>query len=334
MASLCSLVIGLPGCHSQVSDDGTAQGGTTLGIGGQTLAGGPASTGGTSSLATGTLVIAGGSSTTTGGNQSIGGQRNTGVTTTGGSFDNGIGGGSTGSTLTGGASTMSAFMGGASNTGGTSTASGTSAGGASSGGRSSGTGDCVNVCALYGPVCCVTDLGCVKPGSSCIVDVLEGNVNTTYTYTDLEQKIAALPQNVRFSFADTDIAWAGAHPDLGAHFEFHMTGQWSALHDTDITEHMDGIPFRLSCNGQQLFVGVFYILWGQAALDTPVLHPDRDTDNSVILRLGAWEGAWASYTAVGQPGDSERIDRPELRSVLCQRGALRVLDPAAVPPSS
>jgi hypothetical protein len=132
-----------------------------------------------------------------------------------------------------------------------------------------------------------------------VVDVLEGNVSTTYTYTELEQKIATLPQNVRFSFTDTDIAWAAAHPDLGAHFEFHMTTQWSALHDTDITEHMDGIPFRLSCNGQSLFVGVFYLLWGQAALDTPVLHPDRDTNNSVILRLGAWEGAWASYAAVG-----------------------------------
>jgi len=111
--------------------------------------------------------------------------------------------------------------------------------------------------------------------------------------------------------------------------EFHMTTQWSLLHDADIIKFMDGVPFRLSCNGQSLFAGVFYIIYGQAALDTPVLHPDRDVDNAVILRLGAW----ASFAAGSHPGEKERIDRPELRSVLCQRGALRVLNPSDVPPS-
>jgi len=63
-----------------------------------------------------------------------------------------------------------------------------------------------------------------------------------------------------------------------------------------------------------------------------VLHPDRDADNAVVLRLGAWQGAWASFAAGGHPGEKERIDHPGLRSVLCQRGALRVLNPSDVPP--
>jgi len=235
----------------------------------------------------------------------------------------------TGGSFTGGTFTGIADTGGAS-VGGT-FAGATASGGASTGGSAS-TNACVNVCELYGPVCCVTDLGCVKPGASCVVEVLEGHVSITYEYADLEQKIAALPQNVRFSFTDADIAWAAAHPDLGAHFEFHMTAQWSSLHDTEIIEHMDNTPFRLSCNGQSLFVGVLYLLWGAAGLKTPVLHPGRDTDNSVILRLGAWQGAWSLYAAVGDAGFRERIDRPELRSVLCQRGALRLLDASAVPP--
>jgi hypothetical protein len=71
---------------------------------------------------------------------------------------------------------------------------------------------------------------------------------------------------------------------------------------------------------------VTYIIYGQAAINTPVLAVARDVDNLVVLRLGAWEGSWYTASLAGPPGARERIDRPELRAAFCQRGALRELD--------
>ena len=45
--------------------------------------------------------------------------------------------------------------------------------------------------------------------------------------------------------------------------------------------------------------------------------------------LGAWKQGWGLGWET--PGARKRIDRPELRAVFCQRGALRALNPNARP---
>jgi hypothetical protein len=244
-------------------------------------------------------------------------------------------GSSAGGTSTGGAtnaSTGGASAGGSSagGGGGASEAGGTSTGGA--GASAGGAGACLDVCSLYGAPCCVPALGCVTPGGSCVIDVLAGGVDTTYEYADLEQKVAAMSPDVLLSMTDADFDWAAADPSASARFQLHMTPDASALHGSTLILHYPTHPFRVSCGGQSLFLGVMYLWYGQAALDTPVMDAVRDADDSLSLYLGAWEGAWVGL-GTGPAGAKERIDRPELRAVFCQRGALKELGPGAMPPS-
>jgi hypothetical protein len=129
------------------------------------------------------------------------------------------------------------------------------------------------------------------------------------------------------SFTDADIEWAAAEPAPASRFEMHLTSQASSEYGA-LLESTDLHPFRFSCDGQELFVGVFYLIYGAAALNTPVLHVELDADDLVVLRLGAWQGAWL-IPAEGNPEARERIDRPELRAVFCQRGALQELEVAS-----
>ena len=78
-------------------------------------------------------------------------------------------------------------------------------------------------------------------------------------------------------------------------------------------------------DGQNLFVGLVYMLAGAAAIDTPVLHVSRDLDDSVILRLGAQQGAWALASSVTALAARQRLDQPPLRATLCLAGALPAL---------
>ncbi len=234
----------------------------------------------------------------------------------------GTGGSPTGGIGTGGivdSSTGGSFTGGIIESGGM--------GGNSMG----GTSGCIDVCALYGPACCIGSGACIQPGGSCVVDVLSAFFTPPYEYPDLEKKIASVPQDVLVSFTDTDIAWAAADPAPTARIEMHMSSQASSLYGTALDNVRDGHPFRVSCGGQSLFVGVTYIIDGQAAINTPVLAVARDANNLVVLRLGAWEGSWYTASLAGPSGARERIDRPELRTVFCQRGALWELNGGRVP---
>jgi hypothetical protein len=286
----------------------------TLCLAGITACGDDSSTGPGGSAGLGGTVASGGAITGgTGGGPSAGG--------TSGDQGGGTGGaapsGGTGGDLTGGN--------GGTQSGGTGGATGGSSTGGSAGG---GTGGCIDVCGLYGPPCCVWSEACIEPGNSCVVDVLSTRVDTIYDYADLEQEIASIPQDVLVSFTDADIVWAAAEPPPASRIEMHMTPQASSLHGT-VLEDAWLHPFRFSCDGQDLFVGVIYEMIGAAAIQTPVLHVARDAENSVVLSLGAFQGAWIVSTAMGPPGARERIDRPELRAAFCQRGALQELDVAS-----
>ncbi len=73
-------------------------------------------------------------------------------------------------------------------------------------------------------------------------------------------------------------------------------------------------------------MGLLYLKEGAAAINAPVLHPSQAADGSLILQLGAWQGAWSFVTA-GTVEARERIDRPELREALCVKGPLSTLTP-------
>jgi hypothetical protein len=194
----------------------------------------------------------------------------------------------------------------------------------------SSTSGCVDVCELYGPPCCVWSEACIEAEESCVFEVLSARVDVIYEYQDLEQAVISIPQDVLVSFTDTDIEWAAAEPPAASRIEMHLTPQASSLHGA-VLENASLHPFRISCGGESLFVGVIYEMIGAAGIRTPVLHVARDSVDNVVLYLGAWQGAWVASMSMEYTAARDRIDRSELRAVFCQRGALRELDPNALP---
>jgi hypothetical protein len=195
-------------------------------------------------------------------------------------------------------------------------------GGTSAGGEG-GAGNCVDVCALHGAACCIAGVECVSTETSCTFEVLSAIVITFGDYAAFEQTVAALPQDLLLSFTDADIQSAASDPAPTARFEFRMTGELALLHGEDL-ERAYNHPFRVSCNGRPLFVGVFYRLEGAAFLNLPVFHVELEGD-ALVLRLGATMGAWPGLGGTVDVEARERIDRAELRSALCLRGRVSEL---------
>jgi hypothetical protein len=246
-----------------------------------------------------------------------------GAVTTGGSSaagSNGTGGSTMGGD--GGAGGSSGSGGTAGDpAGGTATGGEAGATGGSSAGGEGGGGNCVDVCALHGAACCIPNVDCVSTETSCTVEVLAQKISTFS-----EQQVAALPQDLLLSFTDADIVWAATEPAPAARIELHMTPELAALHG-EALEGADHSPFRVSCNGQLLFVGVVYMLQGAALFHLPVLHVALDEGEPLILRLGARQPAWLGLGGPVTLESRERLDRPELRAALCLRGPLRELEP-------
>ncbi len=227
-----------------------------------------------------------------------------------------------------GASGASGGSGGAvGGSGGTPGGSSGASGAVGGSGGAGGVGGCIDVCGLYGPACCFSSAACIEFGQRCVVDVLSASVATIYEYPELQHELSSIPQDVLVSFTDADIAWAAAEPSPASRIEMHMTPEASSAHGAAL-EGAGLHPFRVSCDGQELFVGVIYEMIGAAAIKTPVLHVARDAENSVVLSLGAVQGAWL-MGGLASPESKERIDRPELRAAFCQRGVLRELDAAS-----
>ena len=325
---------GVTGTGGVQASGGAAGMGGAVGSGGNTLVGGttgaalggtggPAGAGGVTTTGAGGAktggsggAVTGSGGARTGGRIGSGGSGTGGVVGSGGAGVGGTGAGGRGGTVSGGA--------GGSAAGGTFT----------DGGSSDGASGCIDVCALYGEACCVWSDPCLVPTSGCTFDVLAASVDTTYEYADLETKVAALPQDISTSLTDQDIAWAAADPRPAGRIELHLTDAAASRCGTILDGAIGGRVFRVSCGGQSLFVGVFYLVYGAAALNTPVLHEARE-NGVLILRLGAYQSAWMGVS-LALPGTSplrERIDRSELRAALCRRGVLHVLDPNARPTS-
>jgi hypothetical protein len=166
----------------------------------------------------------------------------------------------------------------------------------------------------------------VPSAPRCRIDLLEGAPGVIYEYEALKRHTDVLG-GVLESFDDTQIDWAAADPPNTSRFELRFNAQGSERMRAYLSSY--GKPFRLSCDGAELFVGVIYSLEGAAALRTPVLHiqydPNRDEEGVVVL-LGAWQGAWA-LPSDGNATLRERIDRSEFRAALCARGILNELEP-------
>jgi hypothetical protein len=186
---------------------------------------------------------------------------------------------------------------------------------------------CQDLCTAEAPACCTTELRCVSTEPHCRLDVLSHRVTIASDYADLQQKIAALPGDLLLSVADTDVKSAAAEPPAAARFEFDLTPEASVANGPSLVNATAvGYPFRVSCNDEELFVGELYFEDGQAALNVPVLYAKyADDGTTVVIELGAWEGAWTgaeAYEYDGTEAERERIDRPELRAAFCARGIL------------
>jgi hypothetical protein len=158
----------------------------------------------------------------------------------------------------------------------------------------------------------------------CRIELLGGSVGVVYEYADLKQKTDP-SSDVIVSFDDPEIDWVAAEATSASRFALHLNSEASARAAVFSGAH--GKPFRVSCDYQELFVGVLYPLEGAAALRTPVLHiADEPGDSDgIVLLLGAWQGAWAVPTS-GDVALRERIDRSELRASFCARGILSELE--------
>jgi hypothetical protein len=194
---------------------------------------------------------------------------------------------------------------------------------AAEGGSTAGAGgesSCLDVCALHGPSCCVP--ACVTAEARCVIDIFDVRLSSgLYEYAELEQVVASLPQSFAVSLSTADIEWSAAEPPAAARIEMRLSPAASALYGAAL-EEATMRPFRISCEGQQLFVGQVYMFNGAAALQTPVLHVSREVDDAVILRLGAEQGAWLFPAPLAA---RERLDHPQLRATLCLAGALSPL---------
>jgi hypothetical protein len=193
---------------------------------------------------------------------------------------------------------------------------GTSSAGDSAGGTAGG---CQDLCSDSAPACCAKELRCVESVPSCRIDVLVGDVGVVYEYADLQAEIGKLSGAVEFRIPLAVVERAAADPSPAARFELTLDAEASA--ELAALADVLGQPFRLSCDEQELLVGVVYLRGGAAAIQTPVLHAEQAEDGTLVLRLGAWQGAW-SISGGGAPELRERLDRTELRAELCERGIL------------
>lgn len=111
--------------------------------------------------------------------------------------------------------------------------------------------------------------------------------------------------------------------------------------DFDRTHHTSEVGVRAQTTSFRFLLGGQWPLGhvagcyarAGAGLDATRVAPTHVRESAVRLRDGLTTGAWVSFD-LDDPELEERIDRPELRAVFCQRGALRELSPTSPPPDS
>jgi len=192
------------------------------------------------------------------------------------------------------------------------------------GGMSGAGGSCQDLCTAQAPACCTTELRCVETVPSCRIDVLDGHVGTAYEYDALVQDIAALSGDVLLTIPDTDIVAAAVDPPKAARMTLQLSKAASIANIATLVGYFNQ-PFRVSCNDVELFVGVFYMKEGAAAIGAPVIHVAPTPSDDVVLEVGAAQGVWTFGDSGITDEQRDRIDRPELRETFCARGILGVL---------
>ncbi len=169
--------------------------------------------------------------------------------------------------------------------------------------RSSGGagGSCHDWCTAEAPACCSSELRCVGSVPGCRLDVLAEQVSQPQSYADLQEKIVALSGAV-----------AGQHAADRSRARRRRAAADGAVRDVAERRSLDRVcraeklefhPFRVSCDDQELFVGVGYPIHGAAAIEAPVLHVEQE-DGAVTLRIGAWQGVGSSAWVAAEWSDS------------------------------
>lgn len=196
--------------------------------------------------------------------------------------------------------------------------------GSHAGASAGGAGGCQDWCSAETPACCRDDLSCVESAPSCRIEVLGQSVDVIYEYAELQAEIDALSGGIAATIALSEVEHAAVDPAPAARFELTLNADASA--ELAALVGMNLQPFRVACDGQELFVGVMYMREGAAAIRTPVLHAEAVESGALVLRLGAWQGAWLFSDSDGDEASRERIDRAELRAEFCARGILTELE--------
>lgn len=192
-------------------------------------------------------------------------------------------------------------------------------------GGGAGAAECLDVCAREGEACCFAGGECVSPSGQCTIEVLAGLIDTSNDYDVIAQRVAALSPERLLSLGDADVASARIEAPFAARLELVLSAE-ASVRAADL-EQAERHPFRVSCGGRELFIGVVYAPYGAAAIGAPVMHVSRNPDERLVLRVGAWQGAWAGPPSTTPETEQlrQRFDRPELRAALCRDGSLTAL---------
>ena len=193
---------------------------------------------------------------------------------------------------------------------------------AGAGGEAGSAPECLDVCEREGEACCFAGAECVSPFGSCIIEVLAGTIDVTKDYDVIAERVAELPPDLLLSLSDADVVSARIEAQYASRLEIVLSAE--ASDRATPLEQAALHPFRVSCAGQELFVGLIYEEIGAAAIAAPVIHVSRNAGGRAVLRFGAWQSAWPGLSAPS-PGDAplrQRLDRPELRAALCRDGVL------------
>ncbi|HEX5098760.1 MAG TPA: hypothetical protein VFV94_04640, partial [Polyangiaceae bacterium] len=206
-----------------------------------------------------------GASSGAAGAAALGGGAGTGGTGTGGD----LAAGTSGASLSGSAG-VAMTTGGASGSGAGTAGGGGALGGAGSGASGAasaagadpgGAGPCIDLCKPDAPVCCTEALRCMPGVPVCRLEVLADPVDPQSEYADLVEKVAALSDDIALSIGDAEIEKAAVDPEPAARLALDLTARASATHGPAL-ENLLNHPFRIACDGEELYVGVIYIREG------------------------------------------------------------------------
>jgi hypothetical protein len=146
------------------------------------------------------------------------------------------------------------------------------------------------------------------------IHLFAGHISMAYDYASLEAATAGLKTaDAALALSELDVEQYRTDPVPSSRLLLRLTQAASDRHGAYLRATKGLQPFFVTLDGQKLFVGVIYIMYGAAGIMTPVLHVDSKDPGRVELKLGRHMGAWAGW---GKPGAGlQSIDHASVRQL-------------------